>query len=372
MKKLNKLFAILVAMAMVLSLGVVSAFAEVAPTNSSGAIATKKLTVPQNATIPTGAKVDIVVTPVSHDGVAISNPTAIPHEIKLDGTYVAKDTEDNKDIYYFATDNLVPGNYTAGGVYTYNVTESGYDMKTTDSATVVNHTTAGGGTYTMNVYVDPEGNVTKVTVYDGETKKNITTSTSEEDVKANGVKFENTWTQELKGTTPENAKFTVKKTVEANSEGLADKTTPFSMKVYVDLPAGETATYKVKRASTEDAEALVPANGIIEVSLADKDELYFTNIPAGAIVYALEDDNRANPENASATYVKSGELLEANKVTLTSAAATDTHVTINNTRKDVQDTGILMSNLPYIVLALVAIGGMVAYVVVRRRNADEA
>ena len=34
--------------------------------------------------------------------------------------------------------------------------------------------------------------------------------------------------------------------------------------------------------------------------------------------------------------------------------------------------GVLINSIPYIVLALVAIGGMVAYVVVRRRNADEA
>ena len=40
--------------------------------------------------------------------------------------------------------------------------------------------------------------------------------------------------------------------------------------------------------------------------------------------------------------------------------------------KTVTSTGILISNLPYIALALVAIGGLVAYVVVRRRNADEA
>ena len=34
--------------------------------------------------------------------------------------------------------------------------------------------------------------------------------------------------------------------------------------------------------------------------------------------------------------------------------------------------GVLDNSIPYIVLALVAIGGMAAYVIVRRRNADEA
>ena len=49
----------------------------------------------------------------------------------------------------------------------------------------------------------------------------------------------------------------------------------------------------------------------------------------------------------------------------------------NENTKDAGDndpgtTGILVSNLPYIALALVAIGGLVAYVVVRRKADDEA
>ena len=46
--------------------------------------------------------------------------------------------------------------------------------------------------------------------------------------------------------------------------------------------------------------------------------------------------------------------------------------TITNTYNETTQEGVLHNSIPYIVLALVAIGGMVAYVVVRRRNADEA
>ena len=45
---------------------------------------------------------------------------------------------------------------------------------------------------------------------------------------------------------------------------------------------------------------------------------------------------------------------------------------INESQLDNTFEGVLHNSIPYIVLALVAIGGMAAYVIIRRRNADEA
>ncbi|MBO5631117.1 MAG: hypothetical protein J5965_18775, partial [Aeriscardovia sp.] len=66
MKKLNKLFAILVAMAMVLSLSVVSAFA--AKENNEGADVVKKIVMPKGVAIPEGATVTISATLDKIDG----------------------------------------------------------------------------------------------------------------------------------------------------------------------------------------------------------------------------------------------------------------------------------------------------------------
>ena len=66
MKKLNKLFAILVAMAMVLSLGVVSAFA--ATENTAGTKVEKVLTMPKGVD-PSGS-ITIKATLDTIDGVA--------------------------------------------------------------------------------------------------------------------------------------------------------------------------------------------------------------------------------------------------------------------------------------------------------------
>lgn len=45
-------------------------------------------------------------------------------------------------------------------------------------------------------------------------------------------------------------------------------------------------------------------------------------------------------------------------------------VDVTNTYKPVSPTGILISNLPFIIMILVAVGGIVLYVVSRRRRHD--
>ena len=144
------------------------------------------------------------------------------------------------------------------------------------------------------------------------------------------------------------------------------------MNVAVELPAetgAASATYVItdkdgnqKSTGTLDATTTSVAN----LALAHNESIYFTSIPVGSKVTATETDPRAE---ANGSYTKTysvdvnGETLKA-----------DSHLntTVTNKYKTVEDTGVLVSNLPYIVLALVAIGGMVAYVVVRRRNTDEA
>ena len=92
-----------------------------------------------------------------------------------------------------------------------------------------------------------------------------------------------------------------------------------------------------------------------------------TKAPVGTLIKAVETDSRASETAGEAMYQKSGEQKTNLPVT-----ATEQTITIVNKYQSTPTEGVLMANLPYIVLALVAIGGMVAYVVVRRRNADEA
>lgn len=91
----------------------------------------------------------------------------------------------------------------------------------------------------------------------------------------------------------------------------------------------------------------------------------FNDIDYGAKYIVTEDDYTA------IGYTASGEVENAAVVSDSTANAADVTNTYDDD-KDETKTGITMNNLPFIVLALVALGGLVAYVVVRRRNADEA
>ena len=88
--------------------------------------------------------------------------------------------------------------------------------------------------------------------------------------------------------------------------------------------------------------------------------LSFDTIETGATVTIVEDTYPGFEATGTMT-------ATAND---TAGAAMDVTNKYNPSEGSV--TGILMSNIPYIVLALVAIGGLCAYVVVRRKNADEA
>ena len=378
MKKLNKLFAILVAMAMVLSLSVVSAFAAQTIEDGAGPTATKKLIVPKDAVIPSTATTTIYTTLKTIDGVTTTDTSknveiTIPLSTLSGDHYVGKTTSGQNEIYYYETGDLLGGKAFTGGTYIFDVKEKDYDIAA-DTETVVNHETSDPTTYTMKVYVGNDGKVKKVTVYDGETKKDVIKEIPADDTataEANGVKFTNKWYQELKSNSFETAPFGLKKVVEL-TDGLGDQNTPFTMNVAVELPAetgAASATYVItdkdgnqKSTGTLDATTTSVAN----LALAHNESIYFTSIPVGSKVTATETDPRAE---ANGSYTKTysvdvnGETLKA-----------DSHLntTVTNKYKTVEDTGVLVSNLPYIVLALVAIGGMVAYVVVRRRNTDEA
>ena len=140
----------------------------------------------------------------------------------------------------------------------------------------------------------------------------------------------------------------------------------------------KTAKYKVYKDGAFGEETPLAANGIINVDLGDGDYIEFTEIPVGATYSVAETTD----EDYAASYKKTvNGTTDENATNYTGAIAGDVtagkdkvELTNNCTKTDddVKPEGILISNLPYIALALVAIGGLVAYVVVRRRNADEA
>ena len=371
MKKLNKLFAILVAMAMVLSLTVISAFAEGEVTE---AVFTKVLYAPTSLGAPEGT-VKIKSDLKTIDNVNTDTETKYDREKTIDlvDDLIGSEVDGASTVYYYNFENLFKDiTFDNGGTYVFDVTETAFSITNKEDDDTL---TSDSQTYKLVVNVKSDGTIAEIKVKTADGKETIQkvldTITS---AKANSLKFTNSWNRIESSDGPTTSQFGLKKNVILDSKGGGDRTTKFKFKLSVDLPTtadanGISATYVIQRGATTEEPVTLTADTTDKViELAHDDVLYFTSIPAGTIVNAREDDERAGAStDATKTYTKGGE--EATNYIVSATAKT---FTVDNTHREIDDTGILMSNLPYIVLALVAIGGMVAYVVVRRRNADEA
>ena len=371
---MKKLISILVAFAMMATLAVTMAFAVPEGDTDTGVSVAKVLTLPKDVTVP-NAEIKITALLDTVDGVQQDPDTAekIEKTLNLTTDLIKSDlTGDAVDVYYYATQIIAPTKtYAHGGTYIYKLTESS-NLNTENTATLTNTEIADDNVYTLKVYVDSTGAITKVSVYDETTKKDVEKvidTTNIDTQVTDGVVFKNALTQII-NTDEQNSVFKVGKTVLAGANGQADQTSEFDIDVAVTFPTtnnAQSATYKIhKNGVATDAEVTITGSKTLNLKLAHGEYIYFTSIPVGTKVSALETDARAGDATQGKAYVKTGELqadnISTEKIT----------VDIQNKTNDTNDTGILMSNLPYIVLALVAIGGMVAYVVVRRRNADEA
>ena len=368
MKKLNKLFAILVAMAMVLSLTVISAFAEGEVTE---AVFTKVLYAPTSLGAPEGT-VKIKSDLKTIDNVNTETETKYDREKTIDlvDNLIGTEVDGASTVYYYNFENLFKDiTFDNGGTYVFDVTETAFDITNKAAGDALNK---DGKTYKLVVLVKSDGTIADIKVKTADGKESIqkveNTVTS---AKANPLQFKNSWDRTESGGTAEASQFALTKEVILDSKDAGDRTTGFDFELSVDLPTtvaegGNSATYVIKRATGEDDPVTLTADVTKKaIKLAHGDVLYFTSVPAGTVINGVEVDTRA--VGANATYTKGGE--EAQNYAVSDSMK---EFKVTNTHKELDNTGILMSNLPYIVLALVAIGGMVAYVVVRRRNADEA
>ena len=416
MKKLNKLVAILVALAMMMALAVTSAFAAPAKQTDGNAITNgtaddpanivveKVLKLAEGVSIPDDTytfNVSLVTTDVKveKDGEEVTVAKAAPGTVSENGFNTvltapkpARDAEDatkatsitgelfNEGVtfseagtYYFAVTEQLPAkanNENPFTVTTGKVSET-YTYDTSTYYVIAGVAKSGDTTYVNSIaVVDENGNkktIQKITKVDGET----TTEYYGYDVENNYQKVED-------------GALTIKKTVVPNEDTAEsgdrnfDTTKKFMFHVTLAAPSTsdkkdvEDAVYNgaVKKADGTLVEnKQFNANGTTDVELAHGWYVEFSDIEYGVTYAVTEDDYSA------IGYTASGEIEEADAVTLKDNDAGTKSATITNTYKysdDNTNTGITMNNLPFIVLALVAIGGLVAYVVVRRRNADEA
>lgn len=408
MKKLNKFFAVLVALAMMATLCVSMAFAvnPATSTTPGEGVDTKVKKVIEKpdglSGLPTTKDWQFTVTNTNSD---IGNTTiTLTDNTKLTSDDIlayAIAAFDSRNADEDTTNDLAPGKYefTVKEVAPegYSKTDISYD--TGDAETAKYKTTE---TYT---YSKAEYKVTALIATDTAANGDVTyyvqsaavqmikddngDAPAAEDAKPTGgneedavvFDFTNKYNKKVENldqtqTTEENDPTTLKIKKTVTDTDLTDDKTPdpeqqFKFRATINFPENSTESYY--DATVKDANGVVAGaekvrftdDAVTVFTLKAGQYLSFDKIEIGAVVTSLQEDTYPG-------YTTDDTFT--NGTTFITDAATGNAITVDN-EWDANAgslTGILMSNIPYIVLALVAIGGLCAYVVVRRKNADEA
>ena len=343
----KKIGAFVLAGTMLLSMGT-TVFAAGEPTvpdvNSNGQVPiTKEFEMADGLTTP-AAIFKFTATSQTQD--------ALPATI-TDVTYQAGETGTLKDGKYVISKNTAisfTGNWKHAGEYVYTVTEKQENMP---------NVTYDTSSYTLRVYVINGTNgleIEKITAQ-GATGK------------TDKILFTNTY-----------AKNNATLTIEKNTEGdYADKTRKFDFEItFTKSPMSDQTTFT----GTIGAQSVECTAGQTKTfKLADGEQLVFNNLPVGT-TYMVKELAATDGYTPKVTVIENQTTTVTNK-TVQETEALDTlkenrknnlvgenenKVTFTNTYKDVAVTGIVMNNLPFILLVAVAIVAFVSLAVIKRRR----
>lgn len=416
-KSIRKIASVVLASALCLSMGIASFAADpVTGTeeNPAKAYLTKEFQMPEGTTTPT-TTFTFNVNPVSVDGKAYDSTTGnMPANQDVTISYTSATTgaatEDGIKTYVNSTELFKDVTWPHAGVYVYNITEAdgGLTQDTDESTT---ETLANSdAAYTATVYVKNGENGTYVSAIsvvktkdDKGTEVEPTQGTTDNKVdpsepdpenptdpsKGGALRFVNTYTKKINvtpvdpenpdpdkpGDTDTNDKaLSVKKIVTGD---LGDKTLGFTFNVKVTAPSIVSATeaYTAKVVNPGSAEAVATytfTSGTDQtVTLKHGQELVFTDLYVGSAFEVQETDLDSNYTAKTYAVKNSGtpdEQTGAQKVTGKVSEGNDLVSVVNN-RTDSTPAGILVNNLPFILMIAVAAAGFVAYIAVRRRRA---
>lgn len=410
---MKKLISILVAFAMMATLCVCMAFAAPAAqsTDLSKSVITKVLDVPDGVASPAG-KMNFTVTPTSQPATAgltaktesitfaagtgtQTKVLSLADFIGLNNT--AKDfniTQPGEYVFTVAEDS-----FNAAGVATAPA-EGAYYLQDTDSLSTEN-LAKDTKTYTLRIYVVNGNNgleIKAITVVDASVTDDTTTEASEidnakinpedtdptvtdpDDKVGSAFKFTNVYTKTITDETDPNGAFNVAKNV--TGSGDTNYLYPIKVTITIDDATLVDGAYTLNGSKSGEwnfTTATKTLEKTITIKNGEKD--VFATFPAGAKVKIEEQTStmnnlqNADKYNGNAAGLVTGTYTDGAKMTTNEAVYTaKSAVTVTNNLESsaIEPEGIMIQNLPYIVLALIAVGGLVAYVVVRRRQNDEA
>ena len=243
------------------------------------------------------------------------------------------------------------GTWPHAGEYVYTVTES--------KENPISNVTYDNTSYRLRVYVINGTNGLEIEKITAE-KANVKTAK---------ILFTNTY-----------AKNNATLTIEKNTTGTyADKTRKFDFEItFTKSPMSDQTTFT----GTIGAQSVEYTAGQTKTfKLADGEKLVFNNLPVGT-TYMVKELAATDGYTPKVTVVENKTTTVTNK-TVQETEALDTlkengknnlvgenenKVTFTNTYKDVAVTGIVMNNLPFILLVAVAIVAFVSLAVIKRRR----
>ena len=220
-----------------------------------------------------------------------------------------------------------------------------------------------------------------VTVYDGTDKKDpsmtdptvVDPTSGKTELDPLGVGFINNYTEEL---TKEDGVLNVTKTV---SGKYGDKTKDFEVTVTITIPNTASST---DVAVTSTGSAITPAwsgkVGTFTSNLSDGEKISFTALPSGTTFVVSETQSDTAYKSKITGFVASvdtnyvaGDRTVAGADAITAENMADASVSIDNQREDITDTGIIVNNLPFVLIVLLAVSGIAVYFVINRRREQE-
>ncbi|MCD7748604.1 MAG: DUF5979 domain-containing protein [Oscillospiraceae bacterium] len=334
MKTMKKLLALVMALALCLSLGV-CALATGEVTGSDKVTVTKTLSA--TGLEETTFKYTVTATGMTGQASTVTEqPTISDFEI----TVAKGETTGTKDIDLTG--------FTALGVYTYTITEQASNI-----AGVTDDTTTLYLTVTVVNEVDDDGQPTgdyvrSVTLRYG----NATTGDKTDNDVANTY---NAYT------------LTVIKDVTGN---LGDTSEKFSVKVTFTNNTGKAINSIITCSDNQTVELTDWTDNVatVTITVQDGSEITFSNIPSG-VSYTVEELDSSKV--AVADGGKNGNYTVSYDSNATSTGITaDVSTTITNDYDSNVDTGITLDSLPY-VLVLVAVLALGAVMIIRKRRVED-
>ena len=391
-----KVLSAVLALVMCMAMGTTAFAANSTGTEENPATATivKELQIPGGTTTPAA----------TFKFTATSETTDAPEIAEKSVTYSAADTATDGKLYK-TVDLFESVTFPHAGLYEYTVKETANTYVAGDKEVM----TYSGAEYKLTVVVKNGDNGPYVaeiaaqqikdnagTDIAAETKVDPNpTPDSDEKPVSGGVRFVNTF---VKGgsivkpdpenpdgpdkTDPADALMTIAKNVTGD---IGDMVTSFEFTVSASNPAiapeaDQTVKARIYNADgTYGEDISIGAN--TKVELAHGQKLVFLNLYAGATVSFKETDEIAIEKYTVSAKVKNGDAAEQSyeKETVTSTGISVTSVsekkasaTVTNNLESTSPTGVIINNLPFIMMIVVAAAGFVAYIAAKRRRSASA